>query len=118
MVFYECSSLKFNEYSNAKYLGNGINPYFLLCDVIYVGISSLDLHDDTKIIGDYALDGCYLVTSLTIPNGVEIIGENVLNGCRSLSKIFFKGSKTQWDNISKAPNWSSNSGSFTVSYVG
>lgn len=72
--FAHCKKIAYNEYENGCYLGNEQNPYLALVRAKHNGIESLTIHPDTRIICGSALEGCTLLSELTIPQGVTYIG--------------------------------------------
>ncbi len=48
------------------------------------------------------------ITSVVIPSSVKSIGDYAFCDCKQLKTIIFKGSKAQWDAISKGKNWDYN----------
>ena len=109
-AFYGCTSLAYNEYDNAYYLGNASNPYLCLIKSTSTDIASCTVHENTKVIGDYAFrgrdsllnitipdcvthigmsafEGCSGLTSVTIPAGVTVIGKDAFAYCRSIGSI-------------------------------
>ena len=94
MAFYGCDSLKFNEYSNCKYLGNESNPYFALIEASNKDMSNYEIHEDTKIIAAYAFSECSHLASIIIPDGVTNISYDVFNGCSSLTSVVIPDSVT------------------------
>ena len=86
-AFYGCGSLQYAEYGNCKYLGSADNPYFALITVVNNNYSSYTIHEDTKIIADYAFSACSRMTAITIPNSVTTIGYSAFYGCYSLESI-------------------------------
>ena len=93
-AFYGCTSLKYNEYENAKYLGNESNPYVALIDPEEYDITSCTIHPYTKVIGDFVFYNCTSLTSITIPDGVTTIGDSAFRGCTSLKNITIPDSVT------------------------
>ena len=105
-AFFECPNLKYNEYDNGKYLGNKDNPYRVLIGIIMRNASFLPIHEDTKVIADWALESTNLIeiiipdglthinegafmynsslVSVTIPDSVIEIGAHVFEGCNRL----------------------------------
>ena len=103
--------LKYNEYDNGQYIGNENNPYLVFMNAKdKATITSVTIHNDTKIIysnafngctalnnitlpndiiyiGDYAFSNCTNLTSVTMPNGVTAIGAGAFNMCSSLKSI-------------------------------
>ena len=84
-AFSGCTSLNYNEYDNAYYLGNTNNPYFVLVKSVNSSITTCDIHEDTVIIAGSAFNSCNVLTSLEIPNGIISIGENAFYYCNSLA---------------------------------
>ncbi len=127
-AFSSCSSLQYNEYDNALYLGNTNNPYVALITVKDRSITTCSMHFDTKVIGgwafsycrnltdiiipesvttigDYAFDGCSKLTSVTIPDSVTIIGYYAFYDCSKISEIRYNGTVSEWEAITKGSNW-------------
>lgn len=86
-AFSYCTNLVYNEYDNAKYLGNSLNPYVVLVAAKSSDITSCAIHQDTKLIADSAFSSCYTLSSMVIPEGVANIGKSAFNGCNSLTNI-------------------------------
>ena len=74
-AFCECPQLEFNYFGNGSYLGNKENPYLVLVQAQSKEITSLQIHENTKLICHYAFSWCSsLGGDLTIPAGVTFIG--------------------------------------------
>ncbi len=86
-VFSGCSGLKYNVYENGQYLGNKDNPYAFLVNTTSKDMTSFDIHEDTKTIGESAFGGCSNLESITLPNSVTSIGNYALSDCSSLKSI-------------------------------
>ena len=86
-AFYGCRSLKYNEYDNGLYIGKNENPYYLLVATKNKNITSCNINENTKFIGDYAFYECHDLTSIIIPNGVMAIGDNAFDNCWSLESV-------------------------------
>lgn len=65
-------NLAYNEYENGLYLGSETNPYLVFVKVKSTDIASINLHADTKLIGDEAFADCNL-TSVSIPDGIMYV---------------------------------------------
>ena len=50
-------------------------------------------------IGAMAFDDCSSLTSITIPKSVTEIGEGAFYGCNSLEKVYYGGTKEDWNTI-------------------
>ena len=85
-AFDNCNSLAYNEYDNAYYLGNDSNPCVILMKATDTSIESCNIHENTKVIYDYAFKDCYSLTGdLTIPNSVTAIGDYAFQNCSGLT---------------------------------
>ncbi|MBR6921480.1 MAG: leucine-rich repeat domain-containing protein, partial [Clostridia bacterium] len=84
-AFTGCSSLTYNEYDNALYLGNTNNPYVALIKAKDTSITSVTINEKTKIIAFIAFLNCSGLTSVTIPDSVTSIGYAAFTGCSSLT---------------------------------
>lgn len=113
-AFYGCT-LKYNEYDNAYYLGNPINPYVVLIkakgnitsciisentkvigpDAFHYqsGLTSITIPDSVTAIENFAFAGTGL-TSVTIPDSVTYIGLSAFGGCTKLKNITIPDSIT------------------------
>lgn len=116
-VFDGCQNLQYNEFDNAKYLGNAVNKHLVLVkasstditscsidvkcafvlDKAFSGRSSLTsitIPDSVKSIGSCAFYNCTGLTSVTIGNGVTSIGNYAFQGCSGLTSIKIPDSVT------------------------
>ena len=93
-AFSWCTSLRFNEYGDAKYLGNAANPYLVLYDVTDTSVTSFEIMAQTKFIYNHAFSGCSGLTSITIPDSVTSIGDYAFRGCSSLTSVTIPDSVT------------------------
>ena len=93
-AFDGCSKLKYNEYDNAKYLGNAENPYHALIEAKNTYITHCTINDSTKVIGGGVFGGCRSLTSIEIPNSVISIGEWAFRNCSGLTSIEIPNSVT------------------------
>lgn len=57
---------------------------------------------------------CNGITSMTIPDSVTNIGYDAFVDCRGLTSINFKGTKAQWDAISKGNYWNYYAGNYII----
>ena len=93
-AFNSCSSLTFNEYGNCQYLGNEENPYHALIQAKTENYSAYTIHEDTKVIADYAFSGCTRMSSIVIPDSVTSIGNGAFYECSSLTSVAIPDSVT------------------------
>ena len=66
----------------------------------YAAISSIDLPERLKKVGDYAFNGCKNLTELDLPDSVVKVGDHVFDGCKNLKRIQFHGKEFWNDSIS------------------
>ncbi len=92
--FNGCTSLKFNEFDNAKYLGNENNPYFVLIEAKDTSITLCNINPDTKVIAGEAFKNCTSLTSVAIPDGVISISCYIFEECTSLTTVSIPNSVT------------------------
>lgn len=86
-AFTKCSALEYNRYDNAYYLGNDSEPYVVLMCCAAYNISTCNIHDDTKVIYEYAFEFCQNLTHITIPEKVTCIGYNSFYSCVRLLEV-------------------------------
>ena len=79
-AFANCN-LTYNIYDNGRYLGNAKNPYVVLHSAVSEDILQIDIHKDTKIIGNGALATRRNLAAVVIPEGVVTIGQSAFAEC-------------------------------------
>ena len=72
---------------------------------------NITIPDSVTSIGSIAFGSCTSLASVTIGNGVTSIGDLAFAFCTSLAHIYYKGTKEQWNAITKDINWNENMGS-------
>lgn len=95
----------FSEYDNAFYLGSEDNPYMILISAKNKSITSCVIHPKTISIANNAFSNCSNLTSVTLSDCVTNIGNYAFYQCANLAHIKFRGSKNQWNAISKGTMW-------------
>ncbi len=72
--------LQYNEYENGQYLGTKDNPYYALITLIDKSVTEVILHEDTRIIADYALLYASELKKITLsPNFKHIGARGLIN---------------------------------------
>ena len=93
-AFYDCISLAYNEYDNAYYLGNDKNKYLALIKAKDEIVTSCNINENCKLIGDSAFRNCSKLTSVTIPDSVTSIDNSAFSGCSGLTSATIPDSVT------------------------
>lgn len=85
-AFDGCNNLQYNEDNYARYLGNKINKYLVMVDVLdeESATTSYDVKDGCRVILNSAFGFCKNLTNVAIPNSIVYIGEYAFNGCKNL----------------------------------
>ena len=113
-VLVGCDRLEYSVYKGGRYLGNEKNPYLLFVDIEDSSMTSVEIHPDTKILGNgsfrncvmtsvklpeglksinaFAFSGQYRLLSVEIPNQVTYVGEHAFSGCSKLESVAVPGS--------------------------
>lgn len=113
-AFNGCTNLEYNEYDNANYLGNELNPFVLLVNTKSHDITSCQIHDNTKFIASNAFWNRRAMESVYIPGGVVSIGGNAFASCAMLTSVHFKGTLEKWSAVSKGDSWDYSTGDYTI----
>ena len=79
-------------------------------------LTSIVIPDSVTSIGTSAFEDCFSLTSITIPDGVTSIGGWAFYGCTGLTSIKYRGTKKQWNAITKDYDWNYNTGDYAVTY--
>ena len=79
-------------------------------------LTSVVIGNRVTSIGDYAFADCYYLTSVVIGDSVTSIGDYAFSSCYSLRNIYYTGTKTQWNAISKGSYWNYDTGNYTITY--
>ena len=89
-AFTGCNSLQYTTaYSNnatLSYFGSTKNPYMVLAGARNVG-TTVQIHQNTKIIGEEAMDALSNLQTLTLPDGVVSIGGRAFAECTALTSV-------------------------------
>ena len=111
-AFRGCSSL------TSITIPDGVTSIWPVAFYYCSSLTSITIPDSVTSIGNHAFYNCSSLTSITIPNSVTSIGEYAFYNCSSLSDIYYRGTESQWNAISKSSNWSNGIENLTIHYVG
>lgn len=75
---------------------------------------SVTLPDGLLKIGDEAFHYCSNLKEVVIPDSVTEIGSLAFSICYGMKTITYKGTKSQWEAITKADDWDKFSGEYVV----
>jgi len=84
-AFDGCEKLQYATYGNAKYLGNASNEYLALIAVTATDYREYAIHQEARIIADFAFQDCKNLTEITVPDSVVAVGSLTFNGCPIVS---------------------------------
>lgn len=90
-TFYGCSSLV--KAQLPKKLGGIPDRLFAEC----ASLTEVVIPDGVTIIDGGAFYGCTSLKSVTVPASLKYVYKDIFEECTSLEKVYFKGSKDQWD---------------------
>ena len=86
-VFDKCSSLQYNDYNGALYLGNNSNPFIVLHHISSQNITACKIHNQTKFISDNAFNNCKELKTIQIGQSVKEIGMNAFLHCELIENV-------------------------------
>ena len=105
----QLSRLAARSFSHCKNLTNIDLPQSLKsighCVFANTKISHLQLPDSVQFTSPKAFTGMEELEEITLPKNLEKLERNIFYGCNKLTKIFYNGSKEQWDTLPKDPLW-------------
>lgn len=77
-------------------------------------ITSAIISNGVKIIENNAFSGCSELINIEIPNTITSIGYNIFSYTTKLTNITYKGTKAQWNAITKDNDWNKSSSVATI----
>lgn len=78
--------------------------------------TTMVIGNNVRIIGDYAFANNSDTVSVTLPASVTSIGKAAFWYCERLKTIIYKGTKSQWEAVSKGEDWDTGiGGRYTIS---
>ena len=86
-LFDGCNSLEYEQYENALYVGTADNPFFMLYSCIDDMTETCVVHEDTKIISNFAFRNFTALKTVELPDGLTAILDSVFYNCTALEEI-------------------------------
>ena len=80
-------------------------------------ITSVVLPDGIALTGMNAFARCTNLKSVTLPGSITGLQGSAFEDCSSLTDIYFKGTREQWEKVSKTYGWDKNTGNYTVYFL-
>jgi hypothetical protein len=115
-AFADCDGLAYNEYDNAYYLGNDLNPYLVLVKAKDTDITSCEIHPDTRFIHSWAFYDCEALMSVVIPGGIVSIGEFSFADCDAITDVYYAGTESEWEKIDRPYRYNDILNRITIHY--
>lgn len=81
----------------------------------YSGLKELKLYGDNSI-GDKVFKNSGNLTTIYIPKTIVVIGSEAFAGC-PIKDIFYSGTASQWNAMTKGKNWDGHEGETSVPYT-
>lgn len=82
------------------------------------GLTTVTMGDSVTRIGEATFRGCSQLKTVSISGGLTAIDEGAFQWCDKLSTIQFRGTQEQWQSVTKATDWDSEAGEYTVVFGG
>ena len=98
-AFTQCASLVYNNSNYVNYLGNAENPYLVAVSWTSRTQTSYKIEDSCVILYNSLFNSCSNMSEITISNNILYVGKYAFSGCSNLVTINYKGSESEWNNI-------------------
>ena len=86
-------------------IGNSVTSIASNAFASCTGLTSVTIPNSVTSIEHDAFNGGTGLASVTIGNGVTNIGYLAFANCQFLKDLYFNGTETQWNNVTKGVNW-------------
>lgn len=97
-------------YEVRQMIPGGITAYW-----VPLSLTEIVLTDASEtVISGYAFMNCSHLESITIPKNIVLIETLAFFNCAALAHVHYKGTRDEWNAITKAANWAQNAGNYTV----
>ena len=81
------TDMQYNVYEGCNYIGTANNPYYAFIQPGDEKIATVTIHENTKIIADYAFNGYGSVTDLYVPSKVMTIGKEAFSYSEYIANV-------------------------------
>ena len=109
-AFYGCTSLI------SVVIGDNVTKIGENAFYICRGLTSITIPNSVTSINNRTFLGCTGLISVVIGAGVTSIGDAAFSSCESLASVKYRGTKEEWDAISKDSYLEHNIGNYTITY--
>lgn len=103
----EIDSLLANIYNGTDHADCVVQSLCEISDSLFEGCTSLEsinIPENISEICSHAFSGCSSLKTVTIPYNVSKIGSDAFSGCTSLAKIYYTGTRKQFDAVAGKEN--------------
>ena len=73
-----------------------IGKYLIETNATEMG-ETFEIKDGTTLLAEYSMFFSYHLKNLILPKSVKIINDSAFDDCNTLDKIYFKGSRAEWN---------------------
>lgn len=71
---------------------------------IAYNLTDIEIPNTVTHIGNYAFGSCFVLKTVRIGKGVTYLGDGVFNSCVKLTDIYYAGTQSEWNAITKGGN--------------
>jgi hypothetical protein len=84
----------------------------------YTHLTNINIPNGTTVIEQCAFHNCTSLESIYLPKTILKLESSLFSKCDKLKTIVFEGTKAEWNNINKNPNWCPSTYNLKIIYLG